>query len=220
MTLASRVKYRMNELGMNPAQVSKAAGFAPTFVRDLIEGRKKSVRADSLKSIAEVLGVTPEWLNGAGALQRSGGAIEPNRSTDEIQTIPIFDIDASAGHGTFAEDGGVLGYQPFRSQQLTRLTSSPLSRLAVIMVRGDSMDPTLANQDHVLVDTTVNRVGRDGIYILALEDELLVKRCWVDLDTGAIVVKSDNPQYGTQTVTDKDRLDIKGRVIWIGRALG
>lgn len=191
------------------AAVARAANIKATTLYSFMDAKTRNLRGDTRDKVL------------AGLRKLSGDRLDrPAKTESEFETIPIFDIDASAGNGSFAADGSILGYQPFRVQQLARLTSAPLSRLAVIMVRGDSMDPTLANQDHVLVDTTVSKVGRDGIYILALEDELLVKRCWVDLDTGDIIVKSDNPQYGEQRVTDRERLDIKGRVIWIGRALG
>lgn len=191
------------------AKVSRAAKIKAQTLYSFMTGATKHLRGDTRDAVMK------------GLQRLSGDKVDrPAVSESEFETIPIYDIDVSAGDGAFAEDGGILGYQPFRAQQLTRVTTAPLERLAVIMVRGDSMDPTLANQDHVLVDTTVNRVGRDGIYILALEDELLVKRCWIELDSGDIIVKSDNPQYGEQRVTDKERIDVKGRVVWIGRALG
>jgi len=119
-----------------------------------------------------------------------------------------------------AEDGEPIGYQPYRQQELSRITRTAEDNLAVIRVAGDSMEPTLANADQVLVDRSVRKVGRDGIYIIALEDDLLVKRCQVDLQTRHIIVKSDNPAYETMTVTDAERVEVLGRVIWIGRVLG
>ena len=66
----------------------------------------------------------------------------------------------------------------------------------------------------------LKKVGRDGIYILALDEDLLVKRCQVDLQSGAVIVISDNQAYETVRVTERERLNVLGRVIWIGRALG
>lgn len=191
------------------APVARAAKLKAPTLYSFMDGTTRNLRGDTRDKVL------------AGLRRLSSDTIDrPSSSQPEFETIPIYDIDASAGDGSFVAEGNILGYQPFRAQQISRLTRADISNLAVIMVRGDSMDPTLANQDHVLVDTTVHRVGRDGIYILALEEELLVKRCWVDLDSGDIIVKSDNPQYGEQRVTDKERLDVKGRVVWIGRALG
>lgn len=216
MSLTTRIKYRMNELGMNPAQVSKAAGFAPTFVRDLLEGRKKSMRADSLQSLAEALKVTPAWLNGEGALHVAGGSTAATLR-DDIAIVPIFDIRASAGAGALVDDGQPTAFQPYREAELSRWN---INDLAVIQVGGDSMWETLHDGDKVLVNRGERRIVKPGIYILGYEGELLVKRCQRDLNDGAVIVSSDNPAYQTFRVTDADRLDVLGRVIWIGRALG
>lgn len=137
-----------------------------------------------------------------------------------VLTVPIYDIRASAGAGALVEDGEPTGHQPFREQEISRLTRSGTEELAVIQVAGDSMWETLHDGDKVLVDRSVERIVRDGIYILAYEGELLVKRCQRDLENGHVIVKSDNPAYDTFRITDGDRLNVIGRVVWIGRALG
>ncbi|WP_158586585.1 S24 family peptidase [Henriciella mobilis] len=162
-------------------------------------------------------------LGGAPGDYRDGGvpSIAPRTNTeDDFLTVPIYDLRASAGAGAFAEDGEPVGYQPYRVQQLRRLTRSDTESLAVITVGGDSMWETLHDGDQVLVDRSVNRIVRDGIYILAFEDELLVKRCQRDLETKEVIVKSDNPVYDTFRISSADKLNVLGRVIWIGRALG
>lgn len=140
--------------------------------------------------------------------------------SEEFLTVPIYDLRASAGPGALVDDGEPMGYQPYRAQQLSRLTRSSTDHLAVITVGGDSMWETLHDGDQVLVDLSVNRIVRDGIYILSFEDELLVKRCQRDLETKEVIVKSDNPVYDNFRISSADKLNVIGRVIWIGRALG
>ncbi|QYJ00781.1 hypothetical protein KUV46_15845 [Thalassovita mediterranea] len=147
-------------------------------------------------------------------------AKKPPAPSDDFLTVPIYDLRASAGPGALVEDGEPMGYQPYRSQQLARLTRSSTDSLAVITVGGDSMWETLHDGDQVLVDLSVNRIVRDGIYILSFEDELLVKRCQRDLETKEVIVKSDNPVYDNFRISSADKLNVIGRVIWIGRALG
>ena len=67
---------------------------------------------------------------------------------------------------------------------------------------------------------TVQKVVRDGIYVLLYDDELLVKRCQRDLDTGDLIVKSDNPKYDSFRVREPDKLTVIGRAVWLGRSLG
>ncbi len=216
MSLKARVKYRMDELGMNPAQVSKAAGFAPTFIRDLLDGRKKSVRTDTLEKLAEVLQVTTAWLHGDGPIAIAAGAISEG-VTEGFQAVPIYDIRASAGAGALVEDGAPSGYQPYRIAEIDRWN---IEQLAVIQVGGDSMWETLHDGDKVLVNRGEQRIVKPGIYILAYEGELLVKRCQRNLNDGSVMVSSDNPAYASFKVDDPEVLNVIGRVVWIGRALG
>ncbi len=139
---------------------------------------------------------------------------------DEFITVPIYDIRASAGAGALVEDGEPTGWQPYRNQELSRLTRASTIDLAVIQVAGDSMWETLHDGDKVLVDRSINRIVKDGIYVIAFEGELLVKRCQRNLEDGSVLVSSDNKAYSPFSVTEADRLNIIGRVIWIGRALG
>lgn len=140
---------------------------------------------------------------------------------DEFVPVPVYDIQASAGHGSLVEDGEPLHYQMFRHQVLRRLTRSPVDQLAVIHVDGDSMAGTLLNGDQVLVDRSVQRVVKSGIYVVLFEGELLVKRCERDMKTGALLIKSDNPIYQGQRIEADDPVifQIIGRVIWMARAL-
>ncbi len=136
---------------------------------------------------------------------------------EEFQPVPIYDIRASAGAGALVEDGAPSGYQPYRLQEISRWN---FDDLAVIQVGGDSMWETLHDGDKVLVNRGERRIVKPGIYILAYEGELLVKRCQRNLNDGSVMVSSDNPAYQSFIVDDAERLDVIGRVVWIGRALG
>lgn len=213
--IALRLRLARENAGYPTAiEACEAFGFKyATYVGH--ENGQRGIKGDVMKRYAAAYRVSVEWLlTGTGTPKKGGGAKET------ITTIPIYDIRASAGPGSLAEDGEPVGYQPYRQQEIARLTRTAEDQLAVIRVAGDSMEPTLANADQVLVDRSVRKVGRDGIYILALDEDLLVKRCQVDLQTRHIIVKSDNPAYDTLVVTDADRINVLGRVIWIGRALG
>lgn len=182
----------------------------------ITRGTPRVLPEDVRAKLAGLLGGAPDDYRDGGvpvSAPRSQGG-------DPVLTVPIYDIRASAGAGALVEDGEPTGFQPYREQELSRLTRASTMELAVIQVAGDSMWETLHDGDKVLVDRTVQRVVRDGIYILAFEGELLVKRCQRDLENGDVIVKSDNPAYDAFRITNGSALDVIGRVIWIGRALG
>lgn len=184
------------------------------------ENGSRGIRADALQRYAKDFGVSVEWLMTGKGGKHKAEAPQLTISGESYLPVPIYDIRASAGAGALAEDGAPTAHQIFRAQWLSRLTRSSVDKLAVIQVSGDSMWTTLQDGDTVLVDLSVKRIVKDGIYVLSLEDELLVKRCSRELETGDVIVASDNPAYPIQKVSSADKLNVAGRVIWIGRALG
>ena len=173
-----------------------------------MRGSPRNLPEDVRSKLSTLLGGT------ADSYKDDGLTAAPRIMDGEpLLSVPIYDIRASAGAGALVEDGEPTGYQPYREQELNRLTRADTVNLAVIQVAGDSMWDTLHDGDKVLVDRTVNRVVRDGIYILAFEGELLVKRCQRDLETKEVIVKSDNPAYETMRISSKSTLDVIGRVV-------
>lgn len=208
------------EKGVSLKEMSEAAGKNHAYLQQFVtRDSPRDLPEDVRAVVASMLGIDEQILAPAGRML-ARPEVKYARPGEAFEAIPIFDIRASAGPGSFAEDGEPIGWQPYRAQELARLSHAETSQLAVIRVSGDSMEPMLNNADQVLVDRTVRRVGRDGIYIIDLDGDLLVKRCQVDLETRHIIVKSDNPAYETMRVTDTSRINVLGRVIWIGRALG
>jgi phage repressor protein C with HTH and peptisase S24 domain len=91
--------------------------------------------------------------------------------------------------------------------------------LSILRVSGDSMLPTLADGDEILVDRADAAEGlRDGIYVLREGDTLMVKRIVSD-PSGGFAIRSDNPAVAASTIA-LDAVQIIGRVLWFGRSLG
>ena len=83
------------------------------------------------------------------------------------------------------------------------------------------MAPTLADGDEILVDRGdgAERL-RDGIYVLRIDDALVVKRVALNPAARTIAVRSDNPAYPGWPDCDPAAVDIVGRVVWAGRRIG
>lgn len=109
-------------------------------------------------------------------------------------------------------------YFAFDRSWLKSLTAAPDGDLSMIRVAGDSMAPTLNDGDDILVDSSDsgNRL-RDGIYVLRVEDALLVKRLAVHPFGRTVTVQSDNPAYPDWPDCGFDTIHCIGRVIWAGR---
>src|SRR5690606_6087270 len=98
------------------------------------------------------------------------------------------------------------------------ITRAPSDRLRLVTGIGDSMYPTLAWGDVIMIDTTDRALGRqDGIYWINLYGAAGIKRLRT-VGEGRVLVKSDNPAVDDQEVDAQD-LRIEGRAIWVARGL-
>jgi Peptidase S24-like/Bacteriophage CI repressor helix-turn-helix domain len=133
--------------------------------------------------------------------------------------IPVFDlgVSAGAGHGMQpglqALDASIEVY--FTPAYMRRHFGRSGNGFAMVYVKGDSMQPTLWDGDEIVVDTRVQRVDRDGIYVFMLRGDIKVKRMQVKLD-GSLLVKSDNHAYETEQVGvgQADTFQVQGRLVW------
>ena len=140
---------------------------------------------------------------------------------DSFALLPVYDTKASAGPGQEIDRETVLHRIAFREDWIRTVTSAPLDRLAVIGVDGDSMEPTLRQNDLVLVDFGQTRPQRqDGIYVIRTDGGLQVKRLQVEVAAGKLSILSDNKQYEPQRNVDPHDVAVVGRVIWLGRQIG
>src|SRR3546814_14123691 len=85
-------------------------------------------------------------------------------------------------------------------------------------VEGDSRAPTLDEGDDILVDggDAAARL-RDGIYVLRMDDVLMVKRIARAPGQGRISVLSDNPHYRSWDDLPLAAIQLVRRVAWTGR---
>lgn len=134
-------------------------------------------------------------------------------------TVPVFDAIGSMGMGrALPEYDTVIDHmrlsQDWVRHNLPTITSP--ANLAVLSAYGDSMAPTFADGDILLVDRGINEVKIDAVYVLALNDELFIKRVQRRITDGAIIIRSDNPLYEPVTISpqEKDSLCVRGRVLW------
>lgn len=82
------------------------------------------------------------------------------------------------------------------------------------------MAPTLADGDEILVDRgDAGERLRDGIYVLRIEDVLVVKRVAAHPAGRSLSIRSDNGAYPSWPDVEPASVEIVGRVVWVGRRL-
>ena len=202
--------------GHDFAAVSKMLGKNPAYIQQYIRrGSPRKLDEEDRRKLAEFYGVEESQL-GAPNLPRSGRAAGQTASS-ALFRIKQLQVGASAGPGSLAdaEFAGSMGFGP---KWLRRLGVDP-ANLSLIAVDGDSMHPTLGDGDDIMVDhSAAARPLRDGIYVLRMDDVLLVKRIAMG-PSGKLSIRSDNPQYPDWDDVSADSVNIIGRVVWTGRRL-
>ncbi len=132
---------------------------------------------------------------------------------NDFVLISRYAVEASAGHGALVHDEEGSGYYAYNRKFLERRGLKPES-LAVISVKGDSMEPELYDGDLILLDTAQTTPRDSRIYALRYNADLFVKRV-MELPGNRIQLLSSNPHYPPITVdaSDLDGVQIIGRVV-------
>jgi len=138
---------------------------------------------------------------------------------DRFSMIPFYDVEASAGAGSLVEQELKTSEMAFRKDWL-RFKGLQISKCALIKAKGDSMEPTIHDGDLLLVDTSIDAIKDDSIYIVQTEHHLIVKRIQQDWD-GSLIVISDNPRYEKRIIGSEQVKEVKiaGRVRWYGHEI-
>lgn len=105
----------------------------------------------------------------------------------------------------------------FDGDQVSKIGKA--STLQAIEVQDDAMYPTLARGDIVLIDRTVTKVERDGVYALDVGSGTLVKRVAWNPIKKILMITNDNPLYAPLGDAKPSDVKIAGRVVWAGKRL-
>lgn len=199
----------IEERGEDYAGLSRLIGRNAAYVQQFIKrGIPRNLAENDRRTLARYFEVPDALLGGPDAAPEAASV-----------PIPRLEVRASAGPGALAGEERLNAHLAFDAHWLRRIAADP-KLLSVIQVEGDSMLPTLAHGDEILVDRgdAAARL-RDGIYVLRLDEALLVKRLAVNPVARLVTVKSDNPAYPSWPDCPTGDMDVVGRVVWVGRRM-
>lgn len=199
------------EKGEDYAGLSRLIGRNPAYIQQFIKrGTPRRLAEADRRVLARYFDVEESVLGGPAAA--------PGRGLLPVQRL---DVNASAGAGAFGGDESGESHIAFDPAWLRRIARGAPDQLSIIRVAGDSMAPTLVDGDDILVDRGDDGTRlRDGVYVLRMDDALVVKRLAVSPATRTISIRSDNPAYPGWPDCDPGAVDIVGRVVWTGRRIG
>jgi phage repressor protein C with HTH and peptisase S24 domain len=188
--------------------LGRNAAYIQQYVR---RGVPKRLREEERRKLARYFGVAEALL---------GGPPEESTGSQGLVNVKRHPVMVSAGPGAIVTEELGKPYFAFDERWLKALTPSAPSNLSIVRVEGDSMAPTLNAGDDILVDLgdSSDRL-RDGIYVLRIDDALVVKRLALNPVGRRVTVQSDNPAYPDWPDCTLKDVNPIGRVIWSGRRI-
>lgn len=195
--------------GATYSGLSKLLGRNAAYLQQFIKrGSPARLSENDRQILARFLGIDEADL---------GGPPSHDTSTRYVRRL---DVHASAGPGALTEAEHSLGEVGFDRVWLKQISRGRDEDLSIIQVVGDSMAPTLADGDDILVDhSAAKEPAREGIYVMRRDGTLSVKRLSTNPADGTLTIASDNPAYPTWAGCPADSVDVIGRVLWTGRKL-
>lgn len=200
----------IGEKGLTLKEVSLRIGRNHAYLHQFVERNiPAALKENDRVKLSELLGLNEADL---GAPTR-----QPSRVSEpsNITSIAEYQVHVSAGGGALVSEENKRRNWPFATDYLKSELGLERSRLAIVEVRGDSMEPTLSSGDRVLVNMSDRQVSQPGIFIIYDGDGTVIKR--VEKIPGSkppkIVLISDNPLHGKYELDSED-VQIVGRVVW------
>lgn len=222
IAIRQRLDALIRSRGEDYASLSRRLGRNASYIQQFIKrGVPRRLSESDRRILAQHFGIAEHLLGGPTDL---GHTLLPRpglaRAAEDYVLIPQYQIRASAGPGTLPDAEAPSAAIAFQAGFIRDIAPGPPDQLAILSVDGDSMFPTLANGDQILIDTADRTPSRDGIYVLRVDDALMVKRLSLNPATRRLTIRSDNEAYPSWPDCDPTAVHIIGRVVWVGRKLG
>lgn len=211
--LRRRIRELIRDHGACFAAVSQMLGRSHSYIQQYVTRRSpKVLREMDRRKIARHFNI-PEWdllLPEERLSAMEGG---------DLVLIPPWRPAALRSQNTADDtrDRFVMP-QPFRREWLQARFGVNPAALAVTVIAGDGMSPTLCDGDLVLIRTG-NAFERDGIYLTEAGGQLRAQRMTAHPAANRVVITHDNPLYPEAVQCRPEELAIVGRIIWLSRAL-
>lgn len=209
----SHIGNRLRELRGNKTQTEFANELNMTLRSyQYFESGERAPRMELLARIAEMNKVSADWLI-------SGEIHKPMNTAsfgDDYILIKQATDSISAGIGTLPYNQFEMNIA-FRREWIQK-KGNPKD-MSLIKVKGDSMENTFFANDVVLVNHSLKSIAPEGgIYAIAIDDHIMVKRLQLLWAAKKVQIISDNPKYKTLEV-EESKIKINGKIIWLGHEI-
>ena len=194
---------------------AESLGIHPVVSGDIELGKRDPSR-DVLVRLVKAYGIDINWLlTGQGAVRDPDGRDGENGDANVVH-IDFVRQEAAAGRGVNIEENPEVTSLPVLRSLIAPYRSE---KVQAVEVRGDSMTGIGLDDRDIVLFVPEARTG-DGVHVVSIASQLLVKRIHFDAGGRSVHVISENPQYPPRILAgdDLDQFRIEGKVIgWMHR---
>lgn len=213
--IKNRFALRLEEAMAGEANLSFAqkCGISEATIRKYKKGQT-TPNLEILGAIANAAKVDLTWLATGNTLESTPTVITNKPINEDSIEIVQYDFKASAGAGCLVVSENPVAKFEFSKEWLIK-QSLYGKHLTIVPVFGDSMEPTLMDEDLMLVEVIEDpKQLNDGIYVFRIDEAILVKRLQFDFAMRGYHATSDNGAYKPFFIGEEfeGRFQILGRM--------
>jgi phage repressor protein C with HTH and peptisase S24 domain len=216
--LIREIERRMKALNLNATSAAKKAGLGQDAIRDIVRGKSLNPANDTLRRIAKVLGCTVADLTGERATKTER---RPDGDTIQIAELEVYAAAGMGvdGDGTIMERDeavAVVGMHTMPTASFREAYGISSSRIRIIPVKGNSMEPRLWPGQRVMVDIEDKTPSPPGVFVVWDGLALVLKYVEVVPNSEPLRVRisSANKDFMAYERT-LDEAHINGRVVGV-----
>ena len=172
---------------------------------------QNDISSDMIRQICNKFNITPNFLFDVD----NEYTLPP-----DIVKIDVLDVSACCGNGISNISENVIGHQFVSKNLLKDITFTAPENIKIIRAVGDSMIPTINPQDMIWIDISVKEPSSDGLYLLTVGQDLMIKRIQINPFNNQVQIKSDNPAYSPIVLNDYREISCIGKVIYHMKRVG
>lgn len=208
--IGDKIKKIIEEKGLTQEKFGSIIGKTNACVNQWIKGKRDLSTAD-IEKICDSFSVSPNFL-----YNREDSLSIPS----DIVKIDVLDVSACCGNGIANISENVIGHQFVSKNLLKEFTFTAPENIKIIRAVGDSMIPTINPQDMIWIDMSVKEPSSDGLYLLTVGQDLMIKRIQINPFNNQVQIKSDNPAYTPILLNDYKEISCIGKVIYHMKRVG
>lgn len=151
--------------------------------------------------------------------------LQARDGADDLVLVNLYDVRVGGGKSAFApEVERISAVRAFSRSWLWSRFKATDEDVYLVSVTGDSMAPLLNDGDVILVDKRDKNIRNDDVYVVRMDDALMVKNVQL-LPGGIIKVWSENERTAEPFTVNIHQpelspgFEILGRVVWRGGTL-